>query len=228
VTQSKCSDPRFFLLCELIFTATNGKISGVLHFDSKAIVEDYIRSLGIPATFFLPAVFMNFIPLMIRPASPGSKSYKLVIPIPGTTKVPYISIASDAGKYIKAILLNRSATLGKQVLAAEGEYTGVETAQIMREKTGLDIEFEQASEEDYRAVLGSIGFPDWLQDDMCQTFQYFSEFGYFGGQDFIKVQEVRPFSESYSTCTYEVQILTEPLETFEEWVANSVELAALK
>ncbi|KAJ2997917.1 hypothetical protein NUW58_g495 [Xylaria curta] len=31
---------------------SNGKLSRVYHFDSKAHVEEYVRALGIPATFF--------------------------------------------------------------------------------------------------------------------------------------------------------------------------------
>jgi len=45
----------------LVHASVNGadRGSGVHHFDSKAEIEQYIRSLGIPATFLRPAVFME-------------------------------------------------------------------------------------------------------------------------------------------------------------------------
>lgn len=183
---STCLSPKHHLTS----IVTSNKITGVLHFDSKAIVEDYIRSLGVPATFFLPAIFMHYVIHLLQPISPSSKTYKLSIPLPGTTKIPYISIASDAGKYLKAILLNRAALLGKQVLAAEANYTALEVIQILQEKGGLDVEFVQAPEEQYRAALGSIGFPGWLQDDMLENFKFIDEYGYYGGEDFVKDKDV--------------------------------------
>lgn len=30
------------------------------HFDSKAKVEEYAREIGLPGTYFMPAVFMSF------------------------------------------------------------------------------------------------------------------------------------------------------------------------
>lgn len=38
---------------------TDGKMTGVKHFDSKANVEEYIRTLPIKAMFFMPGWFMQ-------------------------------------------------------------------------------------------------------------------------------------------------------------------------
>lgn len=38
---------------------SGGKLPNVRHFDSKAAVEEYIRSLGIPAVFLDPGCFMT-------------------------------------------------------------------------------------------------------------------------------------------------------------------------
>jgi hypothetical protein len=37
---------------------TNGTNTGVLHFDSKAVVQDYMESIKLPATYLQLAVFM--------------------------------------------------------------------------------------------------------------------------------------------------------------------------
>jgi uncharacterized protein YbjT (DUF2867 family) len=44
---------------------SNGKLSKVHHFDTKAEVEKYIRSLNIPATFVNPGCFMANLRIML-------------------------------------------------------------------------------------------------------------------------------------------------------------------
>ena len=40
---------------------SNGALSRAYHFDSKAVVEEYVRELGIPASFFMPGFYMPVI-----------------------------------------------------------------------------------------------------------------------------------------------------------------------
>ena len=46
---------------------TNGKYTRILHFDSKAEVEIYIRDLPIKSTFFLAGFYMQNFKTMFRP-----------------------------------------------------------------------------------------------------------------------------------------------------------------
>lgn len=48
-------------VAHLVYASVSGadRESGVPHFDSKAQIEAHIRSLGIPATFLRPAIFME-------------------------------------------------------------------------------------------------------------------------------------------------------------------------
>jgi uncharacterized protein YbjT (DUF2867 family) len=41
--------------------ASNGKNTRVAHFDSKARVEEYATSVGVPSSFYMPGPFMSFI-----------------------------------------------------------------------------------------------------------------------------------------------------------------------
>jgi uncharacterized protein YbjT (DUF2867 family) len=41
------------------FIATGGKFTSVPHFDSKGRVEEYVREIGVPGTFFMPGPFMS-------------------------------------------------------------------------------------------------------------------------------------------------------------------------
>lgn len=59
---------------------SNGQLTTVEHFDSKAEVEDYIRSLNFPSSvFFLPGWFMqnfwdNFVP---KPKMVGKHAFQI-------------------------------------------------------------------------------------------------------------------------------------------------------
>lgn len=46
---------------------TEGKLSGVKHFDSKAEVETYIRGLPIKSVFYMPAFYMQNMTRLFKP-----------------------------------------------------------------------------------------------------------------------------------------------------------------
>ena len=46
---------------------TNGKQTGIKHFDSKATVEQYIHSLPIKSAFYMPSLYMQMKTDMFRP-----------------------------------------------------------------------------------------------------------------------------------------------------------------
>ena len=46
---------------------TEGKLTGVKHFDSKATVETYIRGLPIKSAFYMPAFYMQNTTSMFKP-----------------------------------------------------------------------------------------------------------------------------------------------------------------
>ncbi|CZR56703.1 related to nitrogen metabolic regulation protein nmr [Phialocephala subalpina] len=193
---------------------TGGKNTGVLHFDSKAVVEEYMKSIGLPATFLLLGVFFHYSLFQLVPTSsdPAKKSYTLKVPLPLSTKYALIDANKDVGKYVKSILLNRDALLGKQVLGGVREYSIEEAAGILRDVGGLDVKAAQVSEVEYRGILAAVGFPEFLQDDMVSNMKYIEEYGFFGGEDVKR----------------DHHLLTEPLETFEQWVASSPAVAAMK
>jgi uncharacterized protein YbjT (DUF2867 family) len=104
----------------------------VHHFDSKAEVEQYIRDIGVPSTFFLPGFFMSNLPgKMIRP-SPVTGAYTLALPIPTTSPMPLIDTETDTGKFVKAIFLNGPKVFGKQILGATDYYTPAQVSRIHR------------------------------------------------------------------------------------------------
>lgn len=178
---------------------TNNVLTKVFHFDGKAIVEEYIRDLGIPATFIILGLFMHWLGFFLQPVSTSSttRSYKLSIPIPSTSRIPVISAASSTGLYVKSILLNRERVLGKEVFAAEGWYSFDDLIKVFKEEAGLDIVFEQCSEVEYKAAFASKGLPEFFQEDMVENMKWTSDWGFFGDKQGV-LEEGHQVSANYS------------------------------
>lgn len=76
---------------------TEGRLTHVPHFDSKANIEKYIRASGVPSTFVLPGYYMSNFTQMISKAADGS--YQLFYPVDGKkSKFPLFDAAKDTGK----------------------------------------------------------------------------------------------------------------------------------
>ncbi len=83
-----------------ITEASGGKLRHVKHFDSKAKIEQHIRDIGVPATFYLPGAFMSNYFQIITKSDDGT--YTLAVPVTiDSTLVPLIDIQSDTGTYLK-------------------------------------------------------------------------------------------------------------------------------
>lgn len=128
---------------------TEGKLVNLHHFDSKAMVEDYVKELGVLASFVLPAYFMSNIPNSIKPDKSG-QSYSLSWLFHPDTAIPMLDVPRDFGKFVAACLANPSATLGKHTLAASGWFTPLEVCKAVENVTGKKCEFHEAPIEDYQ------------------------------------------------------------------------------
>ena len=151
------------------------------HFDSKAAVEQYIKGIGIPATFFMPGFFMSNVESFIR-QMPPSNDWVLALPMDPDTPIPLFDATGDTGKFVKGILTHQDSTLGKRVLAATDYYTPTQVMSMFRElfpKAG-DAKFVQASEEDYKAALAAGGMPPKAQQELYENMAFMKEFGYYG------------------------------------------------
>lgn len=162
---------------------TNGKFSLVEHFDSKAEVEKYIRTLSIPATFFMPGFYMSNVSGGMMHPNPESSEheYVLTLPVPDHTPIPLFDAADDTGKFVKGILTHREKLLGKRVLAATDYYTCKEIVDLFREvkkEGGKGSHFVQVSEQAFKDGLG--GMPDRGKHEMYENMAFMTDFGYYG------------------------------------------------
>ncbi|KAK4076738.1 uncharacterized protein Triagg1_4341 [Trichoderma aggressivum f. europaeum] len=149
---------------ELLFWSTlcnatsvsGGKLVNVRHFDSKAVVEGYIRSIGIPAVFLNFGCFMSNLKIFML--SETSDGYTMRSPLLETTEIPWIDVVSDTGKWVIASLLKRSEALGQHFVLAVGWYTVKELCETFLRVTGKTLKHEHVSDAEYAASVGQGDF----------------------------------------------------------------------
>jgi hypothetical protein len=192
---------------------SKGALSGVEHFDSKAQVEEYIRSIGVPATFFMPGFYMSNLPGgMFRQQQTGEWAFSL--PIPGSSPVPLFASEDDTGKYVKAILLNREKLLGKRILAAAKYYTCDEIVELFKKtypEAGKTARYNELPHQAYKDGILAWG-NEHAAEELLQNMRLMNEYGYYGGE---------PLEES-------AEILLEPATTWEQYMKKAKAFADLK
>ncbi|PVH83435.1 putative NmrA-like family domain-containing protein 1 [Cadophora sp. DSE1049] len=184
---------------------TKGVLTKVLHFDSKANIEKYIRSTGMPATYFMPGFYMSN--LQGDAFRLVDNDWTFALPIPTSAPIPLLNTADDVGKFVKGILLNREKVLGKRIYGATDYYTIDDIVKDFKEQfpeAGKTAKAVELSHQAYKDALGSKGTPAEIQEELLQNMRLLSEFGYYGGDS---------LDESHS-------ILVDKLTTWKEFMAT--------
>ena len=158
------------------YKISNGKLKNVEHFDDKAEIEEYIRSLPVKSAFFAPGSFMqNFTSHLVpRPSPAGDGTYVMASIINPTTEMPLIDI-TDTGKWTGAILADPEKYEGKFFAAAEGMYTLPQACEIMSKVTGKTVKFQQLPDEVFKGFL-----PEGLREQLYEMWVFNREYGYYG------------------------------------------------
>ncbi|KAF1816397.1 NmrA-domain-containing protein [Eremomyces bilateralis CBS 781.70] len=141
---------------------SSGRLSHAKHFDSKAEIEEHIRSLGIPATFVVAGYYMSNYLQMLRKRDDGS--YSLAYPVSKEAKFPLVETVQDMGKFVKPALKKPDAFNGKRIFAATDYYP-----------------FTQVTADQYKSFL-----PDSMAQEMLENHLLIEEPGLFDG---ISLQE---------------------------------------
>ncbi|KAL6692997.1 NAD(P)-binding protein [Trichoderma pleuroticola] len=129
-----------------------GTLVNAHHFDSKVAVEQYIRSIGIPAVFLDTGCFMsNLKTLMVSKTSDG---YTMRLPLLETTEIPLIDVASDTGKWVVSSLLRKSEALRQHFVLEEGWYRVKDVCDLFSRVAGKTLRFEHLSDSEYTASVG--------------------------------------------------------------------------
>lgn len=137
------------------------RATGIPHFDNKARVEDTVRELRFPSyTILRPVFFMdNFLSPWFLP---GIREGKLMLGIQPTTKLQMIAV-SDIGKCALRAFEEAKEMNGAEIDLAGDARSMTETARILSNATGLEIQFIQTPIEEVR---------QWSSDfaTMCEWF----------------------------------------------------------
>ncbi|CAI7572952.1 unnamed protein product [Penicillium glandicola] len=168
-----------FLIFSTLFHITRvsgGKYNKGGHFDCKAEVEDYIRTLPIKSAFFAPGSFMQNFSTNMKPHPVGDGSYALANIISPQAKLPLIDI-EETGKYVAAILASPDEFEGKVLAAATRLYTMQEIAEIMSQSSGKKVVYNQLPEAVFRNFL-----PPTMVDYLVHMLLYIQDFGYYGSE----------------------------------------------
>ncbi|KAJ5512030.1 hypothetical protein PEX2_028020 [Penicillium expansum] len=165
----------FSTLCH-ITRVSSGKYDKGRHFDCKAEVEDYIRTLPIKSAFFAPGSFMQNFSTNMKPYPVGDGTYALANIISPNAKLPLINI-EDTGKYVAAILANPDEFEDKVLAAATRLYTMQEIVEIMSQSLGKKVVYNQLPEAVFRNFL-----PPNMADYLVHMLLYIQDFGYYGSE----------------------------------------------
>ncbi len=173
--------------------ASNNKMTGVSHFDSKAKIAEYITSLSIPASFFMPGFYMTNLPRQCK-----NKDGVIVwaLPVSEKAQFPMFDTKNDTGKYVTAIFLkglNDNSVFGKEFPAATRYMTPVEIMDEVASVKGVKASFLEVGYNDWVGVLKGMGMPAHGAEDLgqnmllCDTSK--GGVGYYGGADVVQPQK---------------------------------------
>ncbi|OBT75595.1 hypothetical protein VF21_05854 [Pseudogymnoascus sp. 05NY08] len=186
---------------------SKGVLAKVAHFDSKAAVEEYIRTLGINASFFRPGYYMsNLLRGGIVPTADGT--FSVPLPIPTSAPIPVIDADADSGKFVKAIFLAGDKAFGKTYDAAVAYMTTAEIAAEWSAVTGKKAQAVVADPKAWKAQLVSYGLSEVAAEELYQNMRLMDEFGYYGGA---------PLEESQKILDEKLTTLKEFIEKQHQW-----------
>jgi len=182
---------------------SGGKYQHADHFDSKAEVEEYIRTLPIKSSFFAPGSFMQNFGGTMAPHPAGDGTYAISNVVTPQTQLPLIDAAADSGKWVAAILAEPEKYEGEVLSAATKLYSFEEIVQIISKETGKTVKYNQLPESTFRRFL-----PPAAADNLVEMMLYFQGFGYYGPQTKEKVE-------------WTAQQARGKLTTFEEYLSKN-------
>ena len=196
--------------------------------DGKAHVEDYIRSLGIPASFFRPGFYMSHLPGMSL-RDMGDGSWALSLPTPADSPIPLFDAEGDTGKFVKAMFLNKDKVLGQRVYGATAYYTPVQILDEFKElfpKTGKETAYWPLPAGEFKGLMVNTGTSEALQEQMLK---YISKLGYYGEKVELSlgvsnaITNIRPIL----FADLDLQLLTEKPTTWKAYAKKNPVFANL-
>ena len=159
-----------------VTAASGGALSHVSHFDSKAKVEAYIRSKGLPGTYVMPGVFMS---AMLGGFRKQGDAYVWALPEGAdkdTAQLPLFDAVHDMGKFVKAAIKTFPDSVGRQFYAATDYYTPVRMADEFTRVTGKTASVTNVPQDVFKSFL-----PPAAAQELLENMLLFQKPGYYAG-----------------------------------------------
>ena len=154
---------------------SGGTLKHMGHFDGKAEVEDYVRTLPLKSAFISPGCFMSNFHASLAPRPVGDGTFALANFVRPDTDLPLIATADDTGKWVTAILADFPRYEGQTLSCATALWTFQQVVDAMSRASGKTVVYRQLPKETWRSFL-----PEPIRDHMADMLEYFQDFGYFG------------------------------------------------
>ena len=160
------------------------------------MIEEYITSLSIPASFVLPGFFMTNLPNGIR-LDPSGSHYAFAQLFHPDTKIPMLDVPCDFGKFVAACLADPSGTSGKRVLATSAWNSPLDVCQAVEKVTGKKCQYREMKAGEWKMGIelyeNMVMINDWAyygpdakegvkrSQEIVESVGEFGKFGTFEG-----------------------------------------------
>ena len=167
-----------------VYTSVGGaeRKTGLSHFDSKWQIEEYIRSLGLPATILRPVFFMENLtsPMM------GPRDGVLANALKPTTSLQMIAV-EDIGFFAALAFARPQEFIGKAVELAGDALTMPQVAETMTRVTGQPVQFVEVPLEQVAA----------FSQETADMLAWFNDHGY--EADIAGLRNLNPGLQTFAT-----------------------------
>jgi uncharacterized protein YbjT (DUF2867 family) len=155
---------------------TNGVLSGIEHFDSKAEVAEYIENIK-GDMVAMPAFYMSNIKGSIRPGQDGVPT--LTQPFhPTETQVALLDTATDTGTYVAGILSQDPKSVNGLYVPAVSQWrTPTEIVQTISKVSGTEVKFQSVPEKVWQSFLP---MPEKIAQELAENMVLIRDYSYYG------------------------------------------------
>jgi len=167
---------------------SNKKFS-VPHFDMKANVDDYLKTIGLKCAFVALDCYMENFESYFAPKKMEDGTYVIGFPFPLDKPMGLIDIADDFGKAVLTMINHQDEWAGKWV-PLFGDYLSIQDcANLIGEANGV--------------IVNSVEIPRYsFGPEFGQMFDFFLEFGYGrNSQDEALLHKLLPNPTKFSEWT---------------------------
>jgi uncharacterized protein YbjT (DUF2867 family) len=158
---------------------TNGVLSHMEHFDSKAEVAEYIEKMkgDMVATYFMPGFYMSNIKGSIRPGQDGVPTWTQPFH-PTETQCPLFDPATDTGTYVAGILSQDPKSVNGLYVPAVSQWrTPTEIVQTISKVSGTEVKFQPVPEKVFQSFLP---MPEKIASELVENMVLVRDYSYYG------------------------------------------------